>query len=210
MGDLQRAIELYRSASEYAHSAFSAELSWQRHANFNQFSESDLLRESAWVILCSGFREQTVRRVFDHVSLSFCDWESAASIVDAGECCVRSAFAVFRNSRKLRAILAVSELISSAGFDAVKTQILARPIPALMSFPHIGSVTAWHLAKNLGLNVAKPDRHLSRLTAKLNFCCADHLCDALAREVGEPPKVIDLILWRYLADNVQARSLMLT
>lgn len=44
------------------------------------FSESDLLGELAWVILCSGFRERVVRRIFGKISLCFFDWASAATI----------------------------------------------------------------------------------------------------------------------------------
>jgi hypothetical protein len=186
-----------------------SELQWQRDNRLEAFDESDLLRESAWVILCSGFRERTVRSVFDHISLSFCDWESSEAIVGSGQWCIRSAAVRFRNMRKLRAILDVSELVASTGFAELKRRICRHPIETLLTLPHIGPVTVWHLAKNLGLNTAKPDRHMVRLTEKLDFCCADHLCTVLGERFGEAPKVVDLVLWRYLADNQAIRSELL-
>jgi hypothetical protein len=207
MGDLARAIEFYQMAAEYSNSpVLRSEIEWQRQVQFHEFSERDFLRESAWVTLCAGFRESTVRRAFDHISLAFCDWESASSIVAAGETCVRAAAARFRNERKLDAILRVSRKIHKAGFARFKFDVLNRPIETLMTLPYIGHITAWHLAKNLGLDVAKPDRHLSRLSATFDFCCPDHLCRALSNAVGEAPKVVDLVLWRYLADNAAMRS----
>jgi len=211
MGDLTRAVELYRSAFEYVNSqALQHEIQWQRDLHFNEFSEPEFLRESAWVILCSGFRESAVRRAFDHISLAFCDWESASSIVAAGDACVRVASARFRNDRKLNAILQVSTRINSIGFGEFKNQVLAKRIDVLTTLPYIGKVTGWHLAKNLGLDVAKPDRHLLRLCSALQYCCVDHLCAALSDVVGEAPKVVDLILWRYLADHARIRSIVLT
>jgi len=55
------------------------------------------------------------------------------------------------------------------GFDVYKRAVLQDPVPTLRSFPYIGGVTAFHLAKNLGADLAKPDRHLSRLAAAQGF-----------------------------------------
>jgi thermostable 8-oxoguanine DNA glycosylase len=66
--------------------------------------------------------------------------------------------------------------------------------------PYIGSITAVHLAKNLGFNVAKPDRHLVRLSRQFGYICAADLCSDIAKDTGEQVKVIDLALWRYMAD----------
>ncbi|CAN0576693.1 unnamed protein product, partial [Ectocarpus sp. 12 AP-2014] len=86
--------------------------------------------------------------------------------------------------------------------NRTKQAILIDPIEELQNFAHIGPITVWHLAKNLGLNVAKPDRHLARLSAQIGFIDADDLCSRLADQSDEPKKVVDLILWRYIADNV--------
>lgn len=69
------------------------------------------------------------------------------------------------------------------------------------SLSWIGPVTKYHLAKNLGANVAKPDVHLSRL-AEPEGVSAQELCERLAQETGYRAATIDLILWRACADGI--------
>jgi hypothetical protein len=147
-----------------------------------------------------------VRRVFDHVSLAYCDWESAAAILDSYPACKRAAIAAFGNDAKNDAIVEIARRINFVGFAAFKESVVLSPIQTLTSLPYIGNVTAWHLAKNLGLNVAKPDRHLIRVSERLGFRDAGSFCESLGRMVGEKTNVVDLIIWRYLADNPPLRA----
>lgn len=200
--DLNGALRLFALASDYVRCAgLLPEVEWQRNASILHFSETEFLRESAWVVLCSGFRESVVRRIFDYVSLCFCDWESASSIVEANTACRAAAMASFRNRMKLDAILGIAHHVEAAGFSTFKAAVLSDPIPELRRLPHIGPVTVWHLAKNLGLNVSKPDRHLVFASNQLGFSSAAHFCTTIAQASGEQAKVVDLIVWRYLADN---------
>lgn len=202
--DLTAAMNFFSRACSYVEQAgLSGEVVWQRDADFTEFTESELLREHAWVALCSGFRESAVRRVFNHVSLCFCDWESADAIVSAGEICCTTAALTFANRLKLRAILSTARYINNIGFEEFKQSVLADPINRLQVLPFIGPVTSRHLAKNLGLDIAKPDRHLVRVSERLGFRSADDLCRELAATTGEQAKVVDLIVWRYIADNPQ-------
>ena len=200
--DLTVAMRFFSKACSYVEEAgLSGEVARQREADFTEFTESQLLREHAWVALCSGFRESAVRRAFDHVSLCFCDWESAEAIVAAGEVCCATAASTFANRLKLRSIFAAAKYINDIGFDEFKRSVLTDPINRLQALPFIGPVTSWHLAKNLGLDVVKPDRHLVRVSEHLGFQSADDLCRELAATTGEQAKVVDLIVWRYIADN---------
>jgi hypothetical protein len=178
-----------------------AEVEWQRNADFEMFSEAQLLREVAWVILCSGFRESIVRRTFGHISLCFFDWESAILVREHGELCVRAAMDSLRNEAKLRAIVTCANIVSSVGFDQLKGTLQRDPMVELRRFPFIGPITVWHLAKNLGLDVAKPDRHLARLASLCGYSSAGELCQDVSQMSGEAVKVVDLILWRYMADH---------
>lgn len=200
--DLTAAVRFFSKARSYVHSAgLTSEVAWQRDSDFVEFTESDLLREHAWVALCSGFRESVVRRVFDHVSLCFCDWESSEAIVSSGEVCCLTAASSFANRAKLKGILSAARQVNAVGFSKFKQSVLADPINQFQSLPYIGPITSWHLAKNLGLDVAKPDRHLVRVSEFLGFRDANHLCRELAVSTGEQAKVVDLIVWRYIADN---------
>jgi len=69
------------------------------------------------------------------------------------------------------------------------------------SLPWVGKITKFHLAKNLGADVAKPDVHLNRL-AEPEGVTAQELCERLAQESGYRAATIDLILWRACADGI--------
>lgn len=109
--------------------------------------------------------------------------------------------ASIRNERKLDAIIGIARHVYGIGFGLLKQRILDDPINELQKLPYIGPVTAWHLAKNLGLDVAKPDRHLVRLSGQLGYKEVHDLCASIAAATGNPVSVVDIILWRYLADR---------
>ena len=201
------ARSVYRLAENYVtKSGFRGEIDWQRNTAAENVSESDFLREIAWVILCSGFRERTIRRMFDYLSLCFCDWESAKSIVESDPSCRIAARVLFNHNIKLSAITNAAYRVNRIGFPQLKQAILNDPIHELQRFQYIGPVTVLHLAKNLGFDVAKPDRHLSRVSSRLGFKNTFHFCRELSRLTGEPVRVIDIVLWRYLADNPDAHD----
>ena len=79
------------------------------------------------------------------------------------------------------------------------------PVAALEALPWIGAVTALHLAKNLGADVAKPDVHMERL-ARAESTTTAELCARLSRETGYRAATIDTILWRACADRILLSS----
>jgi hypothetical protein len=201
-GDSVLAALWFEEALRYVHHAgLEAELNWQISRRDHEFGEEDLLRETAWVILCSGFRESVVRTLFNNISLSFCDWESARTIMRSAPLCRASALLCFNYPRKIDAIVSVARIVNAIGFLKVKRKIRERPLQELQRFPYIGPVTACHLAKNLGFQVVKPDRHLLRLSAHLGYESPHQLCSTVSALTGQPISVVDLIFWRYLADG---------
>lgn len=79
-------------------------------------------------------------------------------------------------------------------------------LAALEALPWIGEVTALHLAKNLGANVAKPDVHMERLARAENTTTAE-LCERLSQETDYRAATIDTILWRACADRILLSAL---
>lgn len=174
------------------------ELEWQESRDPTCFSESDFLAEAAWVVYNSGFREAIVRRHFDYISLCFFDWASAKEIVDAGPLCVESAMLGIANRRKHEAVLEVARRVAAVGFSQFRLNLLADPLTYLRLLPFVGPITSVHLAKNLGFDVAKPDRHLVRLQHHLGFTDVGAMCECIASATGDPIRVVDLVLWRFL------------
>lgn len=192
------ALRLYREAERHVIEAgFGWEIDWQRKRAEGSYSERDLLRETAWVILCSGFREAAVRKCFNYISLCFCDWECAEAISHRAGVCVDTAIHGFRNRQKLEGIAAAAHIVHEEGFDTIKHRIAFNPIDELQRFPYIGPITSWHLAKNLGFPVAKNDRHLARMADRFGYSDAHEMCQSIARSASEEVSVVDVILWRF-------------
>lgn len=178
-------------------SPFVHELEWQSSVQPMGFTETEFLRQHAWVVLNSGFREAVVRKHFSYISLCFCDWESAAAIVQNGEACIGCAASVFGNTRKLKALVEAACAIESEGFEAFRLRVEADAISELEKLPYIGTVTKFHLAKNLGLDVAKPDRHLLRVASRFGYEDVQRMCRDISDYCGDKIAVADLVLWRF-------------
>lgn len=71
----------------------------------------------------------------------------------------------------------------------------------LETLPWIGPITKYHLAKNFGLDLAKPDVHLQRL-ADLHRTTPQELCANLARLSGYRIATVDTLIWRACATGV--------
>lgn len=188
----------YLTAREFVVDAgFGREIDWQDARDFCRLGERDFLQEAAWVVLSTGMADSVVRRVFSDVSEAFLGWRSAVDIVIHQEQCVEHAERAFRNKRKLRAIVFIAESVVAVGFDAFKAQLEIGGPAALRDLDFIGPVTCFHLAKNIGLDFVKPDRHLMRAAAAARVNDPSELCHAIAGLTGDRLATIDLVFWRY-------------
>jgi hypothetical protein len=192
-------VEYYLNAKCWVEgSPFVQEVEYQKRVvREGAISETAFLREYAWVVLNSGFREAVVRKHFNFISLSFCDWESAEVISQNRDVCVRCASSVFGHRGKLQAIGETASLIAQNGFDWLKQCLEVDALSTLRSLRYIGDVTKWHLAKNIGLDVAKPDRHLVRVAERFGYSDVHRMCREINEQCGDLVSVADLILWRF-------------
>lgn len=207
MRDLHSLAHFYADAKSWILSSpFKEELIWQNNLDWKNVTERDFLREHAWVVLNSGFKESVVRKHFGYISLCFCDWESAEEISSCGDICITTAMSAFRNRAKLNAILNLSRMIAQEGFQSFFSQFDSGEVEDLQRLPFIGGVTCYHLAKNLGFQSAKPDRHLERLAEFFHFASTAEMCIHLSEESGDDIATIDLVLWRHL-EQVSGKAL---
>lgn len=188
----------YRKAKEAViRAGFRDEISWQESINFDYVTESDFLREHAWVTLSAGMKERVVRNHFRGVTSSFHDFQSAEVIIENKCACRRLALQHFNNQKKIDAILLMANRIYSEGFDKFKRSLYFNPLETLKSLPYIGPVTCFHLAKNIGIQVAKPDRHLTRLASLYGYDDVQRFCNDISLRTGDGVPVVDIVLWRF-------------
>ncbi len=195
---LRRIAKAYLIAKQKViEKGYAKEIDWQYEVSLEALDECTFLRESAWVILNSGMRESVVRQRFGKISEAFYNWQSAVIIAENAKTCREIALRYFNHKGKIAAILSIVKRISHDGFSDIFHGIKQTGIKYLRQFPFLGPVTSIHLAKNIGLSVAKPDRHLIRLVSRLGYKNVQVLCEDISRATDDPVPVIDIVLWRF-------------
>lgn len=134
--------------------------------------------EYGWVVVNSGMRNQVAARIWERITAALGRGEPVAS--------------AFGHPGKAEAIQRVWDEREAFYADYLAAD---DKIAYLVGLPWIGEITKWHLAKNFGVDCAKPDRHLVRLAAA-EGTTAEGLCQRLARATGDRIATVDLVLWR--------------
>jgi len=190
-------VRLYLAAkSVVIERGFAQEIVWQSSVALAEATPTAFVREAAWVVLSAGMSESVVRSRFSRLSGAMYGFDPAALSRNRERARV-TAIAAFAHERKIDAVLDIAATVYRIGPDGLRAALMNDPEQFLRSLPYIGPVTWRHLAKNLGLPVAKADRHLTRLAFAAARSSVDGLCDEIAKWLGEPVAVVDLVLWRW-------------
>ncbi len=194
----RRLVASYLTAREtVVNEGFATEIDWQDSRNLTSLTETQFLEEFTWVVLSSGMRESVIRRLFPKISTAFLGWESARAITRKSASCQYDALQTFNNKGKINAVLATCEIIANIGFDKFRDKIKNNGVDFISTLSFMGPATSYHLAKNIGIDVVKPDRHLIRIAQSAKFKTPAALCSTIAEHTGDKVSVIDIVLWRY-------------
>ena len=159
-------------------SGYAEEIDWQ--TNLQPVTDPVIFRnEAIWVILNSGMKAQVARLIHTRI------WRAKNDGRDISE--------AFNHNGKVSAIKRIMAEYAEM-FDQYIDCL--DKLEFLESLPFIGKITKYHLAKNLGHDVVKPDRHLVRIAAANGFDDCNILCRKLSEETGDKVSVIDIVLWR--------------
>jgi hypothetical protein len=161
---------------------YGDEIDWQQTVRPPTCPEEFAL-EAVFVICNSGMKAQIARAIFDRVVAKLRDGKPVGLALN--------------HDLKRRAIDKIWRE-REYWFDGWKAALERGPEPALEflgTLDHIGPITKYHLAKNFGLDVVKPDRHLQRLASEEGVT-PDVLCRRLARDFGDRAATVDYVLWR--------------
>lgn len=167
-------------------------------AHPRRFSPDEFADMCAYVILAGGFSQKTAKRIHKNIMENI--YKNGARFNDL--------FQMFHNKNKINAICKIWENRESLcdGFYACKTD--SERLAYLGRLPHIGKITANHLARNLGVDVVKYDVWIRRLgalyagidvsdelTPELRAACDDMFAHMVA-VTGLPHGYIDVVLWK--------------
>jgi hypothetical protein len=156
---------------------YGRDIAWAQSVRVPESAEA-FAGEAIWVILCSGMREQVARIIQGRVQ----------GAIEAG----RPVIEVFRHAGKAAAI---DRIWRERAALFAEFQESDDKVEWCRSLPWIGDITKWHLAKNLGVDCAKPDVHLARVAEHYGTTPAA-LCAALAVASGDRVATVDYVIWR--------------
>ena len=157
-------IPFYHEAMRYCiEHGYKDEIEWCRdRPPFKQTDENTFFNEYVWVVLNAGMREQVARKIYDR----FMEKLDTNIIGHKGKRkAVEEAFGKYE--------VWFRELESIEGDT--------KRVEHLESLPWIGRITKYHLARNIGIDVAKPDRHLVRLCARFGFKDVQEMCTYISK-----------------------------
>lgn len=173
---------------------FAPEIIWQEEAATSDVTAASFLEQAAWVVLSAGMAEHVVSQRFPDIRAALHQFDLEAIAADPE--CRQTLLGVFNHPQKIDAILAIANFARAKGDEYIRDLIITADQGALMTLPYIGPVTVLHLLKNLGMPIVKPDRHLVRLARRFD-AEVDAMCTEISEYFGEPPAVVDIVLWRW-------------
>jgi hypothetical protein len=144
-------------------------------------SADEFAREAIYVICNSGMRFTIARGIFERVMPALAAGESARS--------------QFGHPGKAAAI---DQIWYNRGVLFAQYLLAPDKVEFCGGLPWVGETTKYHLAKNFGADVAKPDVHLQRL-AEHYGTTPQELCARIASETGYRAATVDVVLWRACA-----------
>lgn len=141
-------------------------------------SADDFFAEYMWVVVSSGMKNQIAELIDERL------W---GAIREGKPLC-----SVFRHKGKVKAI---EQVLKERELYYELYQQAEDKLAHLESLPYIGGITKYHLAKNLGVDTIKPDRHIERIAKNYGMDCFQ-MCGDLAIETGLRVATVDQIIWR--------------
>ena len=169
-------LYFYTVAKEFCIKAgYADEIDFVRKRCFEDATAKDFIFQYAYVVINSGLKNQVAEKICERF-FDACD------------------FNVIGHPGKRGAIIKVWADGSKHFEELCESR---DKLSYLESLPWIGPITKFHLARNLGLDVAKPDRHMVRLAKRFGFEDVHVMYAFIAERVHERVGTVDVILWRY-------------
>ena len=163
---------------------FREEIEWcENIPSLEKLDKTYFFQEYTWVVINSGMKYKIAKKIFEDF------WNKG-----------NFNFEVVKHPQKHKAIKKIYNRLD-LHFHHLKQS--KNKLYYIKSLPFIGDITKYHLARNLGLDYAKPDRHLVRIASLFGYNNVQIFCNEISKLSNDKIGVIDLIIWRFaiLFDN---------
>ena len=175
----------------------------QNLSNPKKLLPNEFASAVAYVVLAGGFSQKTAKRIHKIIMEKMPEKPSTEDLLK-----------IFNNKNKINAICKIWDGRQNFCDGFYDCKSLEDKLNYLQNLPHIGKITANHLARNLGENIVKYDIWIQRLGVlyggnsrlaqkidngkldkEIKKCC-DDMFEHLVHETGLPLGYIDVVLWK--------------
>jgi endonuclease III len=197
--------DYFKKASEFAYKYYGDEIKKISNTKFDELTPHYFFNEFIWVVHTSGFSAKAVSKFFNKLVIAYGDYEELSE--DSLDNLILRIKNICNNKNKANSILKMAKLLNknvqTCGWKTFRDKHLSST-QMLTKLPHIGEITCFHLARNIGiLNSVKPDLHLARAARHWGYDTCESMCHDLQPE-GIPLGIVDLILWYSLSSHGSA------
>lgn len=175
------------------------------------FTPDEFAREVFYVICVAGFRQATAKKMCQKV-IDYIDKNQNPNFDDL--------IKIYGNINKINAIIKVWNNRAELHEKFYKLSTPEEKLDFLSKLPHIGNITKYHIARNLGINFVKYDIWIqrlgvalygnleyvekvsnSKLNPKIKEMC-DKMFSDLEMQINEKTGYIDVVLWKACQQGV--------
>lgn len=172
-------IDFYKRAKQFCiDSGYGSEIKTVQDRKFENCDAEEFYLEYCYVIFNTGMKNQAAEKMYHTFLNSNFDLETIKH--EGKKKAITEGLSKYKEWFRL--LKALSDDESRINF--------------LYTLPFIGDITKYHLGRNIGLDVAKPDRHLARIALEYQFGTVQGMCEFIAYRVGERIGTADVIIWR--------------
>lgn len=184
-------LSFYQAAKNHCiDNGYIFEISMVKNRRFEDMTPDLFFKAFVYVVLNSGMKNQIAHLIYEKFIIAF------GNNPFVGLNNIRSGLNVIGHPGKREAIRDAFYQYRQWFMVLKKKKTLDEQLCFLESLPWIGPITKYHLARNLGLDVAKPDRHMSRVAGFFGFDDVQEMCRQLSEQSGDRIGVVDVVLWR--------------
>lgn len=188
----QSTDDFFAKAQEYVR-RIEYDTKWVHKVSPDSVTPQDFFREYIWVVYACNFKATHLEQLWERLYSAYGCYET----MDVSR--KQTVLNVINNERKWNAVYRTALMMQGFGWDEFR-KLFVDEIESMTALGFIGTQTKFHLARNLGFDVAKPDRWMRRIANKFGWENVSYMCEYLAKKHGIKAKEVDIILWKYVSD----------
>ena len=188
-------IEVYTLCELFVMENDPEALEWSIKAletNIENVSKWKFFVEYVFAVLVAGFKVATINQRWNRIRDALWGFNFVKIYMNS-DLARKRLLRAFGNKRKADAIIKGAIRITDLDWDDFKKEIV-KDINVLDDLPGIGPVSVYQIARNLGYDTIKPDRHIKRVADYFGLNPFE-MCKTIAEATHQPAHYVDTVFW---------------